>query len=79
MNFFPVQARMHIKICLLAHKTLLSGKRKYLKSSLQPSTFRSLDVPSRGFVGFINNLTFYRLNDSSDITYRITFHVYKTL
>ena len=42
LHFLPVKARIEYKICLLAHKSLLSGEPRYLKNLLQPVPISSL-------------------------------------
>ena len=42
LHFLPIKARIEYKICLLVHKTLLSGQPKYLFSLLKPVTNSNL-------------------------------------
>ena len=42
LHFLPVKARIEFKICLLAHKSLLSGEPQYIKNLLQPVPISSL-------------------------------------
>ena len=42
LNFSLVKARIEFSICLLAHKSLLSGELRYIRNLLQPVPISSL-------------------------------------
>ena len=42
LYFLPVKARIELKICLLAHKSLLSGEPRYIEIQSQPVPISSL-------------------------------------
>ena len=56
LHFLPVKARFEFKICLLAHKSLLSSKPRYFKKLLQPVPISSLrsSISNRLFEPFLS-------------------------